>query len=114
MMESGRSAAGTGTPLQRVRLQFHSPDFDLGPLQRTWLLVPPSAREVNDLAWLICDKFKLKKQWQEGAASPSCLSVCTTAILTECSGILLEMEGFALPLTDPIEILRDNDTITYI
>jgi hypothetical protein len=31
-----------------------------------------------------------------------------------CSGILLEMEGFALPLTDPIEILRDNDTITYI
>jgi hypothetical protein len=23
------------------------------------------------------------------------------------------MEGFALSLTDPIEILRDHDTITY-
>jgi len=51
----------------RVRLVFNEADFDLGELQRTWLLVPPSAKRVSDLGRLICDKFNLKpEEWEQG------------------------------------------------
>lgn len=89
-MESCRGRWGDGAregaqpplqPLRRVRLEFHSPDFVtsakegkedpeetiVGELRRSWLLVPSSAREVNDLAWLIADKFHLKKTWRQGS-----------------------------------------------
>ncbi len=106
--------------VKRIRVEFPEEQFRLDePLcQRTWLLVPSTLKNVNGLSWLICDKFSLKNQWKEGKcttnAPPLIISDafhCFYFNLFKISGISLLLDGFVLPPTEHIDIIRDNDSI---
>ena len=64
-----------------------TPDFPL----KTWFLLPANLKFVTDLNLHIIQKFELKK---------------------ECPhGIIIQMDGFVVPSTQDINIIRENDTI---
>ena len=76
----------------RVRLTFDE-SMLLGEAQRVWFKVPPDAKVVADIMHAILDAFPVRR-------------LCP-------KGILLSVDGFALPPSQSAEIVHENDLIVY-
>jgi hypothetical protein len=79
---------------RRLKLLFDASSFkatDDFPL-KTLLLLPSNLKNVSDLCYHLITKFDLKK---------------------ECpNGVTLSVEGFSVPLSQDVSIVRENDVIT--
>lgn len=87
----------------RVRLRFHTDDFNLGENQNAIFLCAPHMTLVADVAFAIAERFVAAAAAVGASSSAASAPVHALRLFTP--------DGFAVPLSESALVLRDGDEL---